>query len=89
MNPLIIYLIAVNVFAFLLAGWDKRRAIVHKFRVPENTLLLSAVIGGGLGLMLGFFLFRHKTRKAKFMVGVPIIITLQIVIVCLILHNIM
>lgn len=87
MNPLIIYLITVNISAFFLAGYDKARAVNHKYRVPENTLLLWAVLGGGAGLMLGFFLFRHKTRKMRFMVGVPLIIAAQIVIICALIHN--
>ena len=89
MNPFIIYLTAVNFFAFCLAGADKQRAVTRKYRVPENTLMLSAVIGGGVGLMLGFLLFRHKTRKTKFMLGVPAIMVIQIIIIYVFIHNFM
>lgn len=83
MNPLVIYLVVINLFAFSIAVWDKNRAVAHKFRVSENTLLLSAVLGGGAGLMLAFFMAHHKTQKKKFMIGVPMIIVIQLVIVYL------
>lgn len=74
------YLLAVNVFAFLLCGWDKRQAVCSRWRVPERTLLLSAAAGGSVGFLAGMQLFRHKTRKPKFKYGVPLILTLQLVI---------
>ena len=78
MNPLIIYLIVINVYAFLLAVWDKKQAKRGKWRISENSLMLSAVLGGGVGLMAAFIMVRHKTKKRKFMVGVPVIIVLEL-----------
>lgn len=74
---LIWYLCAVNVIAFLLYGLDKQKAIRRKWRIPESVLLTAAVIGGSAGAFFGMRLFRHKTRKAKFYIGIPVLLVLQ------------
>ena len=55
-----------NLVVFLLYGWDKRKAKKNHYRIPEKTLLLSALAAGGLGALLGGRLFHHKTRKWYF-----------------------
>jgi len=79
----IYYFVAVNVLTFLTYGFDKGRARAGARRVPERTLILMAVIGGSVGALLAMQLFRHKTKKAKFYIGVPIILILQIIVVIL------
>lgn len=66
------YLLIVNLIAFALYGIDKRRAIKHKFRIPEKTLLWMARIGGGVGSWAGIKVFRHKTKHTKFRIIVPL-----------------
>ncbi|MBR5145900.1 MAG: DUF1294 domain-containing protein [Clostridia bacterium] len=75
------WLVFVNLFAVIIYGIDKRRAIKGKWRISESTLLLVALIGGGLGALAGMKLFRHKTQKARFFVGVPVCIALNVVAV--------
>ena len=58
---------------------DKRKARKKKWRIPESTLMLVALIGGSIGCLSGMYLFRHKTRHPKFTVGVPLILALQVV----------
>jgi uncharacterized membrane protein YsdA (DUF1294 family) len=41
--------LGMNVFAFVLMGWDKLMAKASVRRIPENTLLLVALMGGGAG----------------------------------------
>ena len=55
-----------NLIVFLLYGWDKRKAKKNHYRIPEKTLLLSALAAAGLGALLGGRLFHHKTRKWYF-----------------------
>jgi len=50
-------------------------------RISENTLLLNALVGGSLGILGGMYVFRHKTQKPKFTVGVPVIIVLHIILI--------
>ena len=60
------YLISINLIGFILMFIDKRNAILKKWRIKENTLLLISLIGGCFGILLGMHLFKHKTKKLKF-----------------------
>ena len=75
------YLLAVNILAFVLFGADKQKARRNAWRIPEKTLILSAVIGGSVGAILGMRFFHHKT---KFAIGVPVILLVQIGAMCLV-----
>lgn len=72
------YLLLVNLLAFALFGIDKRRARLGRWRIPESTLLLLALLGGSLGAIIGMYYFRHKTRHRKFRYGLPLILLLQL-----------
>lgn len=75
---LLIYLVIINLITFIIFGVDKRAAIKGKQRIREATLLLFAFIGGSLGGLVAIYLFRHKTRKPKFTVTIPLMLILQI-----------
>ena len=77
MQILSIYLSLINALALLLMLADKQRAKKLRWRIPESVLLASAALGGSLGALLGMWLFRHKTRKAKFFVTVPLLLAAQ------------
>lgn len=79
---LVIYLVAVNMTAVLVYGIDKRRAVKRKWRIPESTLLGLAAVGGSVGALCGMYIFRHKTRHRKFVIGVPVLLFLQIAAAC-------
>lgn len=51
---------------FGLFGYDKFMAGRAGRRVSEFHLVLFAALGGGLGGLLGMFVFRHKTAKRSF-----------------------
>lgn len=67
-----------NICVFLLYGWDKRRAKSERYRVSEKMLLLSALLFGALGALLGMHQFHHKTMKPVFRFLIPIFLILQI-----------
>jgi len=71
-NLAIAYIVVMGMLGFILMGIDKRRAIKKKWRVPEKTLLMVAVLGGGIGSFLGMILFRHKIRHLAFMILLPL-----------------
>lgn len=81
------YLLIVNLVTWILYGIDKRKAIKGAWRIPEKTLILSAVIGGSVGALAGMMMFRHKTRKAKFMVGVPVIFVVQCIVLAFVVYG--
>lgn len=78
MTVLLFLLFAANALAFFAMWWDKRLARLDRRRIPENTLLLFALCGGGVGGWLGMKRFRHKTQHWRFSLGLPVIALLQI-----------
>lgn len=76
----IIYLLIINVIAFLAMWIDKRKAEKGKWRISETTLLLLGVLGGSIGSMIGMYTFRHKTKKKRFTIGMPAILIIEIII---------
>ncbi|MCQ2507614.1 MAG: DUF1294 domain-containing protein [Dorea sp.] len=76
----LIYLLAINLTGFLSMGIDKRKAVKNHWRTKEKTLFLFALLGGTIGSILGMKVFHHKTRKWYFKYGMPLILTLQILI---------
>ncbi len=77
---IIIYLLIINIIGFLIMGIDKLKAIKGMWRIPENTLFAFTFLGGGVGTILGMYIFRHKTKKLKFIIGMPAILILEILI---------
>ena len=78
MEEIICCLLAVNIATFLLYGIDKYKAKKAKWRIPETTLLLLAVLGGSIGAWVGMLIWHHKTMHKKFKYGIPIIIIMQV-----------
>ncbi|MBP7059154.1 MAG: DUF1294 domain-containing protein [Lachnospiraceae bacterium] len=74
---IILIYVAVNISVFLLYGLDKIKAIKNQWRVPEKTLIVTAVFGV-FGAIFGMMIFHHKVRKPKFAIGIPIIMILEI-----------
>ncbi|MBO5676749.1 MAG: DUF1294 domain-containing protein [Bacteroidaceae bacterium] len=72
-------LLTLNLLTFIIYGIDKFKAKKAKWRIPESTLLLLAVIGGSIGAWLGLQVWRHKTQHKKFYIGIPMILTLQVI----------
>lgn len=73
----IIYLLLINVLAFITFGADKSKAKRHVWRIPEKTLFLLALLGGGIGAWLGMYFFHHKTRHTAFVIGIPLITAIE------------
>ena len=78
MNYFLLYLLLINAAAFVLMLADKIKARKNRWRIPERTLIGSALLGGSIGALLGMYTFRHKTRHLKFTLGVPAILIAQI-----------
>lgn len=74
------YLVAVNLLGLAVMGADKRKAQHHRFRIPERSLFLIALLGGSMGIWAGMYVFCHKTRHLKFVVGMPVIFAAQAVL---------
>lgn len=79
----IIYFIVVNLAAFGLMGIDKSNAKSGAWRIPERTLFLPVLLGGGVGGCLGMRVFRHKTKHMLFIAGFPAITVFEIAVFAL------
>ncbi len=75
------YLIIINILSFILYGIDKLKAIKKKERISEKTLILIGILGGSIGSLIGMNLFRHKTKKLKFIISLPLILIIHIIVV--------
>lgn len=81
---LLFCIIGVNVITFVVYGIDKLKAKKGKWRVPETTLLLLAIIGGSVGAWCGVRVWHHKTMHLKFKYGIPLIMAVQVgLLLCL------
>ena len=77
------WLVFINLLAFVLFGLDKWKARRGAWRISENALMLSALLGGSLGALAGMRVFHHKTRHKKFTVGVPAMLVLDVALAVL------
>jgi len=68
--------IFINLVALFVMGRDKRKAIRghNAERAPEGMMFFLATMFGSIGVYLGMQLFRHKTRKWYFQIGIPLLI---------------
>ena len=76
-DPLLVWLAASNVAAFILWGFDKSRARRGGRRVPEATLHLLALVGATPASFHAMWVFRHKTLKTRFKVLYAIFLAVQ------------
>jgi len=75
-SPLIAILVVVNIISLVLFGVDKLKSMSGGWRIPEANLLLVALCGP-FGAYAAMLLFRHKTRKIKFLL-VPLFMFIQL-----------
>ena len=80
-----IYLLGINLAGFISMALDKSKARRSVWRIPEATLFLFAIFGGTLGSLLGMHIFRHKTQKPLFYIGMPILLGVQFLAVLIII----
>jgi uncharacterized membrane protein YsdA (DUF1294 family) len=78
---LFIYLIVINLIGFVTMYTDKKKSERKQWRVPEARLFGIAIIFGSIGILSGMYIFRHKTKHMKFVLGIPLILITQIILV--------
>lgn len=73
--------LGLNLFAFIIIGYDKFLAKKHKRRIPEKILLSFVFFGGTVGSGLGMLIFRHKTAKKSYLLKFFGIVIFQILFI--------
>ena len=81
-----IYLVVMNVLGVAVMWSDKRRARLHRWRIPEKVLFGVGLLGGSAGTWAGMYLFRHKTKHWYFVVGMPLILVCQAALAIYLVH---
>ncbi len=64
------YYLVINAATLVVWGWDKRAAVLQRWRTPERTLHRLIFCGGFAGGLAGILLFRHKTRHPVFFLAI-------------------
>ena len=77
---LLIYFIAISLISVIVCVADKARAKKGKWRIKESRLFLLSALGGGAAMYITMRLIRHKTLHKQFMIGIPLIIIVQTVL---------
>lgn len=75
---LIVYLLMINLIGAMLVVSDKNRARQNRWRIRERSLFLAAALGGCPSVYFTMKKIRHKTQHKRFMVGLPVIFTAQL-----------
>lgn len=80
MKLIFLYLLLINATGFVLMLADKHKARKKAWRIPERILFTVALAGGSLGCWIGMYTARHKTRHLTFVIGMPLILLVQIIL---------
>ena len=73
----VIYLVIINMLAFIVTRYDKIASKAGARRVNENALILIGLMGGSPAMYITMKLIHHKTRNSLFMVGLPLIFVVE------------
>ena len=82
------YLAIISLISMIVCIYDKKiskRGNV-KLRVPEKALFIWSALGGAVVMYITMQIIRHKTKHPSFMIGIPVIIVLQAVLIGVLLY---
>ncbi len=77
----VIYIGVISLVSMVVTISDKVSSQKGRWRVSENMLLLLSALGGSLAMYITMQIIRHKTRHIKFMLGIPIILLFQGIVI--------
>ncbi|MBE6750880.1 MAG: DUF1294 domain-containing protein [Ruminococcaceae bacterium] len=80
LNFIVFCLIIINLISVCVCAYDKFASKKRLRRIPERTLFLLCALGGSISMYFTMQIIRHKTKHKNFMIGIPIIISIQILI---------
>ncbi|MGO4888663.1 DUF1294 domain-containing protein [Anaerobacillus sp. MEB173] len=81
------YIVIVNGICIGIMGVDKAKAKKGQWRISEATMFIWALLGGAAGIYLGMKLYRHKTKKLKFKLFMPLLSVVQLVFIAIIITS--
>lgn len=78
---ILLWAAVISLTAIVVTVKDKLAAKGGHRRTPEATLLWIGFFGGAGAMLLTMKLIRHKTRKPKFMIGLPLMLVLHVLLI--------
>ena len=81
----LLWLIVISAISVIVCVYDK---IISKkdrveLRIPEKVLLILSALGGSLAMYITMQIIHHKTKHKKFMIGIPVIMVVQFILIIL------
>ena len=78
----ITYLVAINVYSFLLIVFQKKQVESNSERtIKDGKLFVSGMLGGAFGVYLAMFILSYRLHSLFLMVAMPILIVLTVYII--------
>lgn len=81
MKYIFIWIGVISAVSVILTVYDKIAAKTGNRRIAEKTLMLLGLLGGAAAMLITMLIIHHKTRHAKFMIGLPVELILHIGII--------
>ena len=76
---LIVYALAINVYAFTLLYTQKKHFIESgEKKISDGKILLAALLGGAIGVYIGTFALSYRKESLFYMVLIPLVIAFYI-----------
>jgi uncharacterized membrane protein YsdA (DUF1294 family) len=77
----------LNAISFALVYIDKRKSINKDLRIPEVDFFVWAIFFSSIGVLAGMFVFRHKTQKLNFVLGIGLLCLQHLALAYFIFQN--
>lgn len=71
------YFYIISLASVVITIYDKQCAISQSKRISEKTFFVLALLGGSLAMFITMLAIRHKIRRIKFMLGIPLMMAVQ------------
>lgn len=83
---LLAYIFIINLASFFAFAYDKHKAKKNDWRIKNGSLLALSFMGGAVGGLFAMKIFRHKTQKTYYKVGLPLMILMQVLVLVYIMN---
>lgn len=86
---IIAIILGLNLISFALVYADKRKSVNNTERLPEVSFFVLGIFFSSLGVLVGMFVFHHKTQKLNFIFGIGLLLLQQIALTYLLVDKLM
>src|SRR5699024_2578056 len=83
---LLAYLLIINLASFFAFSYDKYKAKKNGWRIKNGLLLALSFMGGAVGGLFAMKVFRHKTKKTYYKLGLPLMVLMQVLVLVYIMN---